>query len=152
MATTRADAVIDALVAALSADITLAGLVWDGPPITGDPLPEVVTIGFDFDEDDDTAADIRQEYHDLGPAARRDEVIDIRCAAMSSNGDADIAAARARAAVLLGAVESVLRANPSLGVTESMRTEVSLGTLRQSQSSEGAAAIVQFTVTATLLI
>lgn len=152
MAVTRADAVIDALVAALSADGTLAGLVWDGPPITGDPLPEVVTVGFAFDESDDSSFEITQSYHDLGPAASRDETVDVRCAVYSSNGDGDMGAARARAVVLLGAVESVLRANPTLGLTEVMRAELSVGTGRQAQTPEGAACIVQFTVTATSII
>ena len=152
MAITRVDAVIDALVAALSADSTLAGLVYDGPPVTGDPLPDVVTIGFAYDEDDDTAADIRQELHELGAAAKRDETVDIRCAVMSSNGDGDMAAARTRCITLLGAVESVLRADYSLGLADVLRVELALGTLRQAQDSSGAAAFVQFTITATSLV
>lgn len=150
--TTGTAAVIDALVAALSSDSALAGLVWDGPPVTGDPLPDVVTVGFDFDESDDTAADIRQEYHELGAAAKRDEVVEVRCAVMSSNGDADMATARTTCVQMLGAVETALRANPTLGITTALRVEVTVGTLRQSQSKDGAAAIIQFTVTATLLI
>lgn len=152
MAVTRADAVIDALVAALSADGTLAGLVYDGPPVTDDPLFEVVTVGFAFDESDDSSFEITQSYHDLGPAAKRDEQVDVRCAVYASNGDGDMGAARARAVVLLGAVESVLRANPSLGLSDALRTELSVGTGRQEQAPEGAACIVQFTVTATSLI
>lgn len=152
MAVTRVDAVIDALVAALSADATLKGLVWDGPPITGDPLAEVVTIGFAFDDGDDLSAEITQEYHELGPAAKRDETVDVRCAVMASNGTADMSLARARCVVLLGAVESVLRATPSLGLSEVLRCEVTVGSVRQAQTKQGAACIVQFVVTATSLI
>lgn len=152
MAVTRAAAVIDALVARLGADPVLAGLVWDGPPVSGDPLPEVVTVGFAFNDDDYTAASITQELHELGAAAKRDETVDVTCAVMASNGDADMATARTRCITLLGAVESVLRADYSLGLTDVLRVELAVGTLRQAQTQTGAAAIVQFTVTATSLI
>jgi hypothetical protein len=149
----RFDAVVDALVTALQGAPGLSGVtVSDGPPVTGDPLPEVVTVGFAFDDQDDVSAEIEQGYHDLGPAAKRDERVEVRCAVYSSNGNADMGAARARCAVLLGEVESALRASPTLGITEALRVEVEVGTLRQSQSDRGAAAIVQFTVTAHSLI
>jgi len=152
MAVTRADAVVDALVAALSADATLTGLVIDGPPVTQDELVDVVTVGYGWDADDDTAIEIEQEYHELGPTAKRDERLDVRCAVASFRGDADIAAARARCVVLLGAVESVLRADPSLGLADVLRAEVTLGTFRQAQTAQGAEVICPFTVTATALI
>lgn len=152
MAVTRADAVVDALVAALSADATLSGLVLDGPPVSEATFDEVVTVGFAWDPDDDTSIDITQEYHELGPAAKRDETVEVRCAAVAWRGDGDVAAARARCIVLLGAVESVLRANPSLGLAEVMRTEVAFGTVRQAQTAQGAEVICQFTVAATSLI
>ena len=152
MPTTRAAAVLDTLVSTLAAVPALTGRVWDGPPVTGDPLPEVVTVGYAFDDDDDTAVDIRQEYHDLGPAAKRDETLDVLCAAYAANGDGDMAAARARAVTLLGAVETALRANPGLGLADALRTELTVGTMRQAQTAQGTACIVQFTVTATCLI
>ena len=152
MAVTRADAVVDALVAALSADSTLSGLVLDGPPVTEAVLDDVVTVGFAWDPEDDTSVEIEQAYHELGAAAKRDETLDVRCAAVSFRGDGDMAAARARCVVLLGAVESVLRANYSLGLADVLRTEVTVGSLRQSQTAQGAECICQFTVTATSLI
>ena len=152
MSVTQVDAVIDALVTALSADATLSGLVIDGPPVTEDVLADVVTIGFAWDPDDDTSADIEQEYHELGAAAKRDERVDVRCAAVAFRGDADMAAARARCVVLLGAVESVLRADYALGLADVLRVEVTAGSLRQLQTAQGAEAILPFTVTATSLI
>jgi len=152
MAVTRADAVVDALVAALSADSTLAGLVLDGPPVTEAVLDDVVTVGFGWDPEDETSIDFEQEYHELGPAAKRDERVEVRCAAVAFRGDADMAAARARCVVLLGAVESVLRATPSLGLDEVLRTEVAFGSFRQAQTAQGAECVCTFTVTATSLI
>lgn len=152
MAITRAAALVDALVAALSADATLVGLVIDGPPVTQAELVDVVTVGYGWDPEDDTSVDIEQEYHELGPAAKRDERVEVRCAAASFRGDTDIAAARSRCVVLLGAVESVLRASPSLGLSEVLRTEVGFGSIRQSQTAQGAEVICPFTVTAHSLI
>lgn len=152
MAITRAAAVVDALVTALSADATLTGLVIDGPPVTQDELVDVVTVGYGWDADDDTAIEIEQEYHELGPTAKRDERLDVRCAAASFRGDADIAAARARCVALLGAVESVLRADPSLGLADLLRVELSAGSIRQAQTAQGAEVVCPFTVTAHSLI
>ena len=152
MAVTRADAAVDALVAALGADATLTGLVIDGPPVTEAVLADAVTVGFGWDPDDDTAIDVEQEYHELGATAKRDERVEIRCAAVSFRGDADMAAARARCVVLLGAVESVLRADPDLGLADVLRCEVSFASFRQSQTAQGAEVIAPFTVTVTSLI
>lgn len=152
MATTRADAVIDALVATLSAVPALSGLVHDGPPVTGDALPEAVTVGFGFDEDDDLAFDIDQSVHELGPMAKRDETVEVRCAAMASNGDGDMAAARARCVALLGAVETALRADYTLGLADAIRVELTVGAGRQAQTQQGAGCLIQFSVTATSLI
>lgn len=153
MAVTRVDAVIDALVTALQADSTLTGVtVLDGPPVTGDPLFECITVGFSWDEEDDRAAEVQQQYHELGSAARRDETLDIFCAVRVVNGNSSVSTARARAVVLLGAVESVLRATPALGLTDLIRTEVSFADVRQTQTAEGAGALLRFTVTTTSLI
>lgn len=153
MAITRIDAVIDALVAALRADPSLSGVtVLDGPPVTDDPLWEVVSIGFAWDAEDDRAAETTQGYHELGMTAKRDETVDVYCAVRVVNGDADVSTARARAVVLLGAVETVLRADPSLGLADLLRCEVTVGDLRQTQTGDGVGALIRFTVTATALI
>lgn len=153
MAVTRVDAVIDALVATLAAAPALAGVVVsDGYPVTDDPLDEVVTVGFAWDPEDDRAAEVEQAYHELGTSARRDETLDVFCAARVLDGSGDMGSARARCVALLGAVESALRADPSLGLADVLRIEVTFGDLRQTQDADGAAALVRFTVTATSLI
>lgn len=153
MAVTRLDAVIDALVAALRAAGSLSGVtVLDGPPVTDDPLFEVVSVGFSWDPEDDRAAETTQGYHELGMTAKRDETVDVYCAVRVVNGDADVSTARARAVVLVGAVESVLRADPSMGLADLLRAELSVGDLRQTQTAEGVGALIRFTVTATALI
>lgn len=153
MAITRVDAVIDALLATLRADPALAGVtISDGYPVTDDPLDEVVTVGFSWDPEDDRAAEVEQAYHELGTAARRDETLDVFCAVRVSDGGGDMATARARCVVLLGAVESALRAAPALGLADLLRAEVTVGDYRQAQDADGAAALLRFTVTATSLI
>lgn len=111
-ATSRVPATIDALVTLLRATgIT----VWDGPLVVGD-YSDAVFVGYDGDPDGDFAtADVDSEWAGLGARAR-DEEFDIVCAAVALVGDDITKLARDNAYALTEQVETVLRANPSLGL------------------------------------
>jgi hypothetical protein len=155
VAISRYAAATDAVLAALRADATLAAAaveIIDGPPAQQAYGTTVLYVGWRGDVDDDTAGDITQEYHDLGPTATRDEIISIYCTVQSVRGDDDMAAARTSAVAALGAIETALRGNVSLGLANVLRIEVSDSTVRQVRDVEGIGVELGFTITVTSLI
>lgn len=126
MATTsRIPAVLDYLVAACTADATLAALtfadtigvrVYDGDPPTAEYPKQALYIGVDDpDSDSQVVADGEQEWAALGALAR-DEHITLWCAAETWYGDSEaIGPARTAACAIVAAVETILRADGTLG-------------------------------------
>ncbi len=151
MTSTRWAASVDALLAACRAAPALsAAYVSDGPRMAD--AGDFVIIGHDDAVDDDQAGRIDQSWHDTGIAARRDDVAQVRCAVASQDGGSDLASARSAAFALLGAVEAVIRSDPSLGMPEVIGTEVTFGTIRQGRTDQGVYCLVQFTVDITSVI
>lgn len=150
---TRWAAVVDAVLATLRADPNFASTqVFDGPPVTGDYLADAVAVGASGD-DDDLVGDVEQNYHDFGLAqSARMETSTVRVAVWAQNGDGSLSTARTRAFALVGYVEAALRANPSQGLTDVLRVEVTGAEVRQSQTPDGALCWVDLTLTATALI
>lgn len=147
MATSRAPAVIDALLALCRAAPGLDGVtVMDGPKVTGDPLKAVVCIGWDADEDGDGAAvESSQEWAGLGAKAR-DETLQVTCAALAWHGETTVKPVRDRAYALVAAVEQALRADPSLGFPPPTVVALATGNAYQQQTSSGAQCRVVFVV------
>lgn len=153
MTISRYAAVTDAVLALLRADVTLASVtILDGPPTQGQSAEAFLWIGWSGDPDDATSGSITQAYHDAGPAATRDETVDINCLVQVSRGDDDMAAARTSAIAILGSVETALRANPTLGLTGLLRVELSASSVRQIRDGLGIAVELVFSLTATSLI
>ena len=148
MSTSAVPAVIDALVTATRTSLPSLR-VYDGVGISDDP-GDWLMIGVD-DPDVESrrrtfAATARQEWAHANFTAR-DEEGDVTCVAMSWNGDADIKAARDAVYATTAAVETVLRANPSLGVPNVLWTSFGPDLdLSQMQGENGASAFVIFTV------
>lgn len=148
MGTSQVPALISAVVTALSADPGMAGvLVNDGPIVTAQQAgTDWVFVGYDGDPQGEMeAASATQEWAGLG-AKRKDEQIDLVCAVVAGRGDTNVAAARSRAYVLLGVVEDILRADPSLGFDPPTVFEMSAGVLYQEQTTGGIQARIPFTV------
>lgn len=141
---TRGPAVIDAIVAALQA----AGLTtWDGPILTGD-YSDAVYVGYDADpEGDQQASSTAQEWAGIG-LRRRNEEIDVTCAAVALTGESDETWKRARDAAytLMETVGATLRATPSLGLGSPCVAELQPGDYFQENGPEGYQARVVFTV------
>lgn len=112
MATSRTAAAIDAVVAGAGAALTNV-LVLDGE-VTDDPGDWLfVGIGDPDDEGFAKAAETRHAWAGLGNHARNQEG-DIWCVAQASSGDS-MKAARDAAFAIVAAVETFLRADPTLG-------------------------------------
>lgn len=137
---------IAGLLAAFRASEALSGvLVTDGGGITDPDADAVVSVG--FTGGDDAAADATLASE--GPAGDPSrEQYPVRCAAGVSSGDegdAGLAAARARAFALLSACGATLAADRRLGGAV-MSARLSSWSLEQSQTSGGAYVTLRFEV------
>lgn len=139
-------AAIDALVAVLKAAPSMAGVgLKDGPRVEADWTDAVITVGYRDEENNGTSAEAQLANEGLGVQPDR-EHFDILCAASALNGDAEqVATVRRRAYELLSIVGGVLAADKTLGGVV-MSASIGEHTLRQDQTSAGAAATVLFTV------
>lgn len=150
----RFAAVYDAVLSTLRADANLATLtVSDGLPITEDRYNDLVIVGNSGEPEQPEAGRITQAYHDLaGTSSTRDETITLYCCVMSQTGDVDISATRARAFEVLGWVESAIRANYGLGLSNVLAVEITDITCVIDQFADGTAVRLPFTLQATSII
>jgi len=116
--TTALNNVITNLVTALTNDSNIGGAgvtVWDGPVITGDNPVDWITIGHDGNEDGDmTVGDWVNSYMPIG-ARRMDEEGSVKNVLVVNSGDMENPnEARNAGLNLLGHVDSVIRADPTL--------------------------------------
>lgn len=156
MATSVIPALIDALVTQATTALPTR-LVTDGYGITSASNPDVLMVGVD-DPDNDTSAqstDSDQEMATTGPLRTRAQKGSVTLAALSWSGDTDQKAVRDAAYATLGAVETLLRTDPTLGLNVPGRMTVQMGNERLSQNqytatedaSGGTEALIIFTVT-----
>lgn len=109
MAITRWDAVVDAVIGAVSTQVAGTADVYDGPPNTSEPLTDAIIIGAVNGET--VSGTLDQEWRTMGGPdfADRDENGTVRCMAVAQRGDTEMATTRAAAVTLLGQVETALR-------------------------------------------
>lgn len=145
MATTVLPDLIDALVTQGRAALD-GVLVYDGFGVDAEPGNQYLMVGV---EDVDAnraswAATSEQTWANANHTSRDEEGV-VVCAALSWNGDSDPKAARDSAFAVVGAVEDMCRANPSLGLANLLWTSAGHRLqLSQDQSESGAIAIVVF--------
>ncbi len=143
MATSRLGAVLDALVTTLDAGTAVE--VYDGLPVTSSAPADFVIVG-GTDDPDDNAADLTQEWAGLGKESRN-ETGSVTCAVISQSGDTVVKTHRDRVLVILGELETAIRADPTLGgVVAAGWLHVTAGALNQQQNANGSRARVTFTV------
>lgn len=140
----RVPATIDALVALWEG----AGLTaWDGPIVSG-TYGDAVYVGYDADpEGDQRAAATNQEWAGIGQR-KRDEDIDVVCAAVALIGESDNSWKRARDAVyaLIETAGQALRSDPSIGQAPPFVAGLIPGDYFQENSPAGYQARVVFIV------
>ncbi len=154
MTASRWAAVTDALLstlttAAATTGSTLFGVaVLDGPGV-GAPSAALdqVTVGWQFDDDIDTAGGITQAYRTTGGAsALRDEECTVECAVRSWSGDTTLSTSRTRAVGLFSAIGDLLRASYDLGLPGVVAVDVSDARIGQRQTDAGCGCTVSFSV------
>jgi hypothetical protein len=111
MSVPKFGAVIDALVAL--ARTTSAQEVHDGPVIATASTTDYVVIGGTEDPDDEPSS-FTQDWNGLG-ARTKNETGEVTCAVLVGTGGEDVKTARDRALVIVAEVETLIRADPSLG-------------------------------------
>lgn len=149
MATSVVPALIDALLAEGRTVLTDVA-VYDVAGGIDDP-GNYLMVGIEdpLSEDSDFSADSKQEWASVGTGAPRDETGEIACCAVAWNGNGNDGTKQARDAVyaIVGAVEDMLRANPSLGVAGVLWTSCATsGQLRQIPGESGAGAVLAFRI------
>ena len=151
--TSRIPAVIDYLVTTFTAAATLGAAtppvaVYDGPVVTDAPSQLNLWVGMD-DPDSEEApigAESESEWGALGALARNEQIT-VHCVAEAWSGPTDVAAIRTSAFGIVAAVETLLRADVSLGGTlPSGWCEVTGLQLRQNNVETGAVARVSFQI------
>ena len=122
MSTSAVPLLLDALVSTFTTALATASLtagpivVYDGPTTSRDPQGEFVVVGDNGDVTDDAEASrTEQQWAGIGGRSK-DETGGITCAVVCWSGDSEFKPLRDRAFVLLGLLETALRANPQLGV------------------------------------
>lgn len=143
-----APAALAGLTSAFKASPDLSGVpVRDGPLVTGSSALDVVLVGWNGQEGDDTAVDGSSQLEGL--AGDDAESYEIRCAVLSTKGggkpDVALAAARARAYELLAACGQAIKRDRTLGGAV-MQAAISGHSLRQTPAPKGITAAIQFTV------
>lgn len=146
--TSRAPAVIDALVALFENAAALDGVkVIDGPVVTNDPLHKAVFVGYDGDPEVDggEAVTFSQDWASIGQKAK-DETFTVTCAVAVWKGSTKVKPVRDLAYALLAAVENTLRADPSLGQPPPTIVAFASGSLVQSQRLSGIECRIPFQI------
>lgn len=153
MGTSRVPDLIDAFVPRLEASPDLSTVkVVDGPLVTDSAAQEWLFVGYDGDEEGDfIAATTQQEWAGLG-AKKKNEDIVLTCAILVQRGSTDVRSCRVRTYEIFAAVESVLRADPSLGFSTPTVCAVTEHTFHQEQTPDGIQGRLPFTVTCTTRI
>jgi len=151
--TSRVPATIDYLVAAFTAASTLGAAtppvaVYDGPVLTDAPDQLILWVGMDDPNSGEApiAAESDTEWAALGALAQNEEFT-IHCVAEAWGGADQVRAIRLTAYGIVAAVETLLRADVSLGGTlPSGWARVTGSQLRQDNVQQGAIARVAFNI------
>lgn len=149
--TSRVPAVIDYLVTTFTAASTLGAAtppvaVYDGPVVTDAPAQLILWVGMDDPDSEEApiSAESESEWGSLGALARNEQIT-VHCVAEAWSGPDDVRAMRVAAFGIVAAVETLLRADVSLGGTlPSGWCEVTGMQLRQNNVTQGAVARVAF--------
>lgn len=134
-----------ALVAGIRALPNVSGVSVDkANTVTSQSYREAIVIGDDGDPDSDAMSVFQQVWVDLAHT-RRDETGDIPCVALAQTGSTAAEAVEARAYELLGYVESMVIADPTLGGLVAT-LEILGGSSKLVENERGSAVIVPFSV------
>lgn len=149
----KVPALIDYLVATFTAAATLGQAtppvtVFDGPATTELDAFLKLYVGLTDPDNEgyEVAASLAQSRADLGQATRSEQTV-VFCVAEAWSGDDTISAVRHSVFGIVAAVETLVRADNTVGALGFQAPGVTAGDLQQNNTGRGAIARVPFTIT-----
>lgn len=140
------DDVLAALLAVFAAAVGTSVPVYDGLPATAEADLAFVLVGDDGDAtSDNPAAAVTQTRAERNIAGAYSEAGDITCAVICQTGDDDLPGLRTSSRALMFAIETAVRADPTLGGV-AVRSRIDDVTLWQVRNANGSAVRRVFTV------
>ncbi len=119
--------------------------VLDGPGLSESSMTVYVVVGHDDDPDANEAAAYRADFDSMESVARI-ELGSVNCYVVAQSGGADLAAARVTARDTVAAVDTALRADPTLGGVVGRADYGASGVVKQESNPDGIAVLLTFTV------
>ncbi len=135
--------VVSGLVTFLDAALTIP--VLDGPWQTETSWPVWIVVGHDDDPDSNEAAAYRADFDSMESVARV-ELGSVNCLIRASSGGVDMALPRTSIRDTAAAVDTALRADPTLGGVVGRADYGSSGVLKQGTDGNGIFVLLTFTV------
>lgn len=144
----RVPQLIDALLAALTAAAGLDGVkVVDGPLVSNSSASEWVFVGYDADpEGEFSTASTTQQWAGLGAKAKDEDIV-LTGAVLVRRGSTDVKSCRDRTFAIFAEVESVVRADPALGLPPPTVCSISETSFHTEQTDRGIQGRLPFTLT-----
>jgi hypothetical protein len=143
MAATRVIDAVNALNTTLRAALTVP--VLDGPGLSESSMPVYVVVGHDDDPDSNEAAAYLQDFTSMESESRIERG-QVSCLIVAWYGSSDMAVLRTTAQATATAVDTALRADPTLGGVVGRAEYGTSGVLRQESNEDGLAVRLTFTV------
>ena len=144
--TTAIPQVINGLISTLSSASSLSGVrIFDGPEVDMSYPNDFIVVGHDGSEDGEVSvASVTQTFQQLGNMKQfEDGTVD--CFLSTWDGGTSLSARRARAGVLLSAIDTAIRANATLDGS-CIYSQIASHSMTYLQTDVGAAVNVNFTI------
>jgi hypothetical protein len=119
--------------------------VLDGPGLSESSMAVYVVVGHDDDPDANEAAAYRADFDSMESVARI-ELGSVNCYIVAQSGGADMATVRVTARDTAAAVDTALRADPTLGGVVGRADYGASGVVKQESNTDGIAVLLTFTV------
>ena len=147
MATTAIPQVINGIISTLGESSALTGVrIFDGPEVDMSYPNDFIAVGHDGSEDGEVSvASVTQIFEQLGNMKQfEDGTVD--CFLSTWDGGTSLSARRARAGVLLSAIDTAIRADSTLAGS-CIYSLLSSHSMTYLQTDQGAAVNISFTIT-----
>lgn len=147
MATTAIPQVINGIISTLGGSSALTGVrIFDGPEVDMSYPNDFIAVGHDGSEDGEVSvASVTQTFEQLGNMKQfEDGTVD--CFLSTWDGGTSLSARRARAGVLLSAIDTAIRADSTLAGS-CIYSLLSSHSMTYLQTDQGAAVNINFTIT-----
>lgn len=147
MATTAIPQVINGIITTLSGSSALSGVrIFDGPEVDMSYPNDFIAVGHDGSEDGEVSvANVTQIFEQLGNMKQFEDGT-VECFLSTWDGGTSLSARRARAGVLLSAIDTAIRADSTLAGS-CIYSLLSSHQMTYLQTDQGAAVNISFTIT-----